>query len=801
MSTSQFTGVIDNRRKGERIALFLITCLASLLGLHILDLGLDNLHFKLTLVPILIAGFAFSYSLDERYHRVTRVIVNILAVVSTFYFFRQIINDPTSLGNWLGMLLGVLMVLLSFVAFAPVTHRMFATIGIVFTLFSAAASYELKIVIFFPIFMALAGCLLYFSYSLELAEKAQGFTVSEDNLNEKASLRWFSALRIIIQLVFGVFILSIIVYVIVPHYTDVNRPAFLLPRSGSLGDTFNALNLEDGLDETERTGEALNITRFSEEFDLSGSSSIFGDRRLFESDEPAIAMRSSQNSYLRGVVFDLYTGRRWMTSTDAEAVRIRPIGGRKFYLLTNVFGFPLLDFPSRTLEKNYLSRINVSVVEGNQYSSTQNIELNYDLHTQEIEFLKDHPPVIFTAYQPIRIENLSAVRRANELAESPVPFMDAFSIVRTRLSRHPAGFRYNATVLSPRYTRSALVLAGDGVPEGIRKLYLQLPTEENLKALKEIYGDDVAPVSERVRRLARTIVSESQNVYEKVQKIYDYLMSELTYTLDFPPLPAGAEATEYFLFKTQNGFCMQFASAMAVLLRLNDIPARVVAGYAPGQYSIIQNKYIFKDKNAHAWVEVYFDGIGWVPFDPSPTSSDIFTLSGVKAIGSTLLNFLENLFVIDPQGARLTLLKFLKGVYTIIAPIALKFWYIPVVLVGFLLFLVIALHFHKRIKRFKQFYAENEIVECFREFQETLSRYAMPREAYETAGEYYGRISYVFTPLRDSLKEFIDIYSRAAFSGRIPTERDISFAREFTSKAREYIASASGDEIKDASSI
>src|SRR4051794_41851065 len=60
---------------------------------------------------------------------------------------------------------------------------------------------------------------------------------------------------------------------------------------------------------------------------------------------------------------------------------------------------------------------------------------------------------------------------------------------------------------------------------------------------------------------------------------------------------------------------------MALMLRMNGIPARVAAGFAPGIYDQSTKEFRVRDLDAHSWVEVYFDNIGWVPFDPTPTAA------------------------------------------------------------------------------------------------------------------------------------------------------------------------------------
>ncbi len=76
---------------------------------------------------------------------------------------------------------------------------------------------------------------------------------------------------------------------------------------------------------------------------------------------------------------------------------------------------------------------------------------------------------------------------------------------------------------------------------------------------------------------------------------------------------------ESFLFRDKIGYCQHFSGAMALLLRMSGIPTRVVSGFSPGvRDAEKRNEYRIRDLDAHSWVEVYFAGIGWVTFDPTP---------------------------------------------------------------------------------------------------------------------------------------------------------------------------------------
>ncbi|MBY3622514.1 transglutaminase domain-containing protein [Acinetobacter sp. CUI P1] len=141
-------------------------------------------------------------------------------------------------------------------------------------------------------------------------------------------------------------------------------------------------------------------------------------------------------------------------------------------------------------------------------------------------------------------------------------------------------------------------------PQEIKGEYLQLP--------------DLLPV--RVRELAEKLTASSGNRYDSVTAIKDYLQDGYSYTLNTTVPPSGFDFVDHFLFEAKQGYCVHFATAMTVLLRSTGIPARYVQGYGPGtlQEDTMPAKYLVTQGDAHAWVEVYFAGAGWVPFDPTP---------------------------------------------------------------------------------------------------------------------------------------------------------------------------------------
>ncbi len=114
---------------------------------------------------------------------------------------------------------------------------------------------------------------------------------------------------------------------------------------------------------------------------------------------------------------------------------------------------------------------------------------------------------------------------------------------------------------------------------------------------------------------------EDSTDFDRAAKIEAHLHHGFTYSLDTGDRPARDPLAD-FLFVTKRGYCEYFASAMAVLLRTQKIPARVATGFQSGYYNDVSGTWVMRASDAHAWVEAWIDGRGWVTFDPTPPASD-----------------------------------------------------------------------------------------------------------------------------------------------------------------------------------
>ncbi|MFS8478976.1 MAG: DUF3488 and transglutaminase-like domain-containing protein [Micromonosporaceae bacterium] len=142
-----------------------------------------------------------------------------------------------------------------------------------------------------------------------------------------------------------------------------------------------------------------------------------------------------------------------------------------------------------------------------------------------------------------------------------------------------------------------------------------LPEDHEIRLRNSAVPEGVTAVETEVARLT----AGKTNDYDKVRALYDFFSSKngFTYTLDAES-ETGGEAIVEFLTR-RSGFCVQYAAALAWMVREAGIPARVAFGFTRGTRSE-GGVYRLTNRNLHAWTEVYFDGFGWVPFDATPST-------------------------------------------------------------------------------------------------------------------------------------------------------------------------------------
>lgn len=139
----------------------------------------------------------------------------------------------------------------------------------------------------------------------------------------------------------------------------------------------------------------------------------------------------------------------------------------------------------------------------------------------------------------------------------------------------------------------------------------------------------------RVIDLARRITTGNFTTYEKVEALAEYLRKNYTYTMQPGIPPTDQDFVDYFLFDGQEGYCSYFASALCILTRAAGIPARYVEGFVMPENRDKNGFYHVTNQFAHAWTEVYLEGVGWITMEPTPPYDGVmnYYVSLVEATG------------------------------------------------------------------------------------------------------------------------------------------------------------------------
>jgi transglutaminase-like putative cysteine protease len=153
--------------------------------------------------------------------------------------------------------------------------------------------------------------------------------------------------------------------------------------------------------------------------------------------------------------------------------------------------------------------------------------------------------------------------------------------------------------------------AGTEYPEWVTEKYLQLP-------------QDFSP---QIKDLAAEITAEAETPYDRAVAVTNYLRQNIEYAESLPATPGSKDTLEWVLFEYKKAYCVYYATSEILMLRSLGIPARMAVGFSQGtgfteKEDIIEDnraarRFIVREKNAHAWPEVYFPGIGWVEFEPT----------------------------------------------------------------------------------------------------------------------------------------------------------------------------------------
>ena len=345
--------------------------------------------------------------------------------------------------------------------------------------------------------------------------------------------------------------------------------SFLAPQDGTVVDSFAHLaqEIRDFIDDNLFfDDERARYTLASDGWMPEGERQLGGP--VTPSEQLIMTVQSDETVYLRGSIMDTYTGAAWY---DA-------ISSNRYHYLAPQY-------------KNLRDEL---------------LQSAYPLVSQQQEKTLSVTMQVGSAstlFVPQRLRSLA-------LGENMTAYFNAGSEIFITRNLETSD-TYSASYLSMKATDSgmaALVAQNAKVDDPYyaqaRTQYLHLPTHIQ----QEIYD------------IAFSVTKNCNTPWEKVVALRDYLKSNYRYDLNVDAPPESIDFVAWFLLAEKRGYCTYFASAMTVMCRILDLPARYVEGYLarPDQSG---TAYVY-GKNAHAWTEVYLNGVGWVTFDATAASGD-----------------------------------------------------------------------------------------------------------------------------------------------------------------------------------
>ena len=333
------------------------------------------------------------------------------------------------------------------------------------------------------------------------------------------------------------------------------------------------------------SGEALRTTGFSDRVDLGTIGSVKQDPQVVMRVElPDQSAVEKDRFYLRGLAYDQYNGQSWSRSRT----HLRSL--------------------SLVADGTFLVR-----PAGSRRSDNLSETIRQDILLETLD-----TTVLF------------AVPSA-DLVSGEFLTLQADAMGGLHLSLPPSSrVRYSVTSQVPQLVADERTASTLDYPDPIRSRYLQVP----------MGSEQVADLAHRVSQQAMTPFGKTVAIQQHLLENYRYSLEDNTATLSHP--------LEEFLFSRKTGYCEHYATAMVVMLRTVGIPARLVTGFLATEWNEYGGYFTVRQRDAHAWVEVYFPHSGWITMDPTPTINTAVATNrweSVRRLGESVRLQWDRLFV------------------------------------------------------------------------------------------------------------------------------------------------------------
>jgi protein-glutamine gamma-glutamyltransferase len=522
-------------------------------------------------IPLSLVGALWSWRCRRRRNLVAKFGIAVGMLVVLGLFLSRLLSNPGDTRLVLAELLIQLQVLHTFDLPRRKDLGYSAVIGLILMAVAGTISETMAFGGFLVIFLAIALITLLLDYRSRLGLQTlnlRSLRVSRHPLAQPLAKQWAKQGAFWFA---GVLTLGLLVFALTPRVPGYQFRT--LPVSGEVNiqGTFNPQQiLNPGYPQGRRGMEGRGMTRggvgqggtgenFSSRFYAGFNTEMNQNLRGALVPEVVMRVRSQAEGFWRMMAFDEYTGQGWKVSQNESAQVLR----------RNAWSYKFWVPPHQP------QRLTKPVVQ------------TYSIQTQFPNLLPtlNQAREVYFPSREIGVDKEGSLRAPGELDQgltytviSDVPYRD-----RTQLNQ-----------AAPKYSKS------------ITQRYLQVPTK----------------IQPSVRQATEKLLAKAgrplTTPYEKALYLAQAVKQNYTLQTDIPVLATQEDLATHFLFEWEGGYADHFSTVLTIMLRSIGIPARLVTGFAPGQFNAFTGLYIVKNTDAYALTEVYFPRNGWFAFDPIP---------------------------------------------------------------------------------------------------------------------------------------------------------------------------------------
>jgi hypothetical protein len=368
-------------------------------------------------------------------------------------------------------------------------------------------------------------------------------------------------------------------------------------------------------------------------------------------------------------------------------------------------------------------------------NSTSPLVQNFPLKLSEVKlpyfpWADNNPPgVPMTSFQPLEFEIVS-LQRLSRIVYRPGPiigvlqtpndgyFTASGEFYLNEFYRRNQTFKGTAAYVWPEFYKNRKTAKAEIWPE----------LTDNYTSTRDIHP--------QVRETAMKLVEGIDSDYDKAMAIKTYIEKTCRYNLNAEAIPPRLDAAQYFLFESKEGYCDLFATAMTTMARSAGLPARYTMGYLINDLHEDEDGfYTVREKDYHAWCEIYFKGYGWIPFDATEGAAEV-PGSGVGDASEGHIPFFERPWVQD----------------------SLKVLLVVVLIVPTVFYML------RQIVQSRRFIKDNEIVHLHNKFNQAVEILARsPKRFSQTTAEYVAHFAPKLGPLHEQASQIADQFDSALY--------------------------------------